>query len=272
MLSIFKVSLIYIGIMFLILVFLTPFLWMGVTAFKPEGEIFSKTFMPSYFTISNFYRLFSLVPFFRYYINSLIITVPLLTMSLFFSSMAGFAFAGYDFPLKSFLFTLSLSTIMIPFYVLLIPRFILIVHLKLVDSYLALILPGLISPMGVFFVRQYIIQSVPLELLDSARIDGCSEFKIFWQIILPLIKPALSALAIFTFIGAWNDFLWPFIVIKTQWKFTLPLGLQNLYGTYGLEYGPVMAGTFLVVVPIIILYVLLQKEFIRGLTLGAIKG
>lgn len=264
--------LICIGIISLVFIFLTPFLWMGITAFKPEGEIFSKSFIPSYFTTANFSRLFSLVPFFRYYVNSFIVAIPLLSMNLFFSSMAGFAFAGYDFPLKSFFFILSLSTVMIPFYVLLIPRFILIVQLRLTDSYLALILPALISPMGVFFVRQYIIQSVPLELLDSARIDGCSEFRIFWQIILPLVKPALSALAIFTFMGAWNDFLWPFIVIKTQWKFTLPLGLQNLYGTYGLEYGPVMAGTFLAVVPILILYIFLQREFIHGLTLGAIKG
>lgn len=264
--------LLYTGLLILVFVFLAPFLWMGITAFKPEGEIFSKAFIPSHFTFSNFYKLFSLVPYFKYYINSIIVTIPLLVMSMFFSSMAGFAFAGYNFPLKSFFFVLILSTTMIPFYVLLIPRFILTVQLNLVDTYLAIILPAIISPIGVFFVRQYITQSVPLELLDSARIDGCSEFRIFCQIILPLIKPALSALAIFTFMGAWNDFLWPFIVIKTQGKFTLPLGLQNLYGTYGLEYGPVMAGAFLAVIPILILYILLQREFIQGLTLGAIKG
>jgi len=254
------------------LIFLIPFIWMVITAFKPEAEIFSRSFLPSQSTGENFQRLLEIIPFFRCYLNSIVVGVSQVSLGLLFSSLAGYAFAKYDFPLKSAIFIALMATMMIPFYVRLVPLFILMVWFGWVDHYAGLIVPGVVSVFGMFFMRQYIAGNVPLELLDSGRIDGCSEFGLYYRLVLPLIKPAIGAITIFLFMGSWNNFLWPLIIIKSETKFTLPLGLANLSTTYGLEYGPVMAGAFLAVVPVVTIFLIMQKQFVRGITLGALKG
>lgn len=254
------------------LIFLIPFIWMVITAFKPEAEIFSRSFLPSQSTGENFRRLLEIIPFFRCYLNSIVVGVSQVSLGLLFSSLAGYAFAKYDFPLKSAIFIALMATMMIPFYVRLVPLFILMVWFGWVDHYAGLIVPGVVSVFSMFFMRQYIAGNVPLELLDSGRIDGCSEFGLYYRLVLPLIKPAIGAITIFLFMGSWNNFLWPLIIIKSETKFTLPLGLANLSTTYGLEYGPVMAGAFLAVVPVVAIFLIMQKQFVRGITLGALKG
>ncbi|MGQ9630977.1 MAG: carbohydrate ABC transporter permease [bacterium] len=252
--------------------FLGPFLWMVITTFKPQPEIFSRSIIPSRFTLENITNMLSMMSFFRNFMNSVIVGGISTSLNLFFCSLAGFAFAKYDFPLKSVLFVILLSTLMIPFHVILVPLFMMMVKFGWVDNYLAMIVPFSASAFGIFFVRQYTIDGVPTELLDAARIDGCSEFGLYYRIVLPLVKPALGVLTIFIFMGSWNNFLWPLIVLKTESKYTLPLGLASLLNAYELEYGPVMAGGFLAAIPVIAVFLVMQKQFIRGLTLGAVKG
>jgi ABC-type glycerol-3-phosphate transport system permease component len=213
------------------------------------------------------------VHFIRWYLNSAMITVSYMVLSLFFSSMGGFGFAKYDFRFRGPLFAILLGSMMIPFYVILIPLFVMMVRIQWVDTYQALVIPFSAGAFGIFLMRQYMV-TLPTELMDAARIDGASEFRIFLQIFLPLSRPALATLAILNFMGSWNSFLWPLIILRSPEKFTLPLGMANLLGTWMGErlWGPVMAGAFLTALPILILFVLMQKQLIAGMTLGAIRG
>jgi len=252
---------------------IVPFAWTVSASFKTVGEIFNypPEFLPDKFYIENYIRLFTDIPFVRWYGNSLMISVTATTLSIFFSSLAGFGFAKYIFPLRSILFYILISSLIIPFQVILIPLFVLMIKLRWMDNYLAMIIPFMAPAFGIFLMRQYIV-SIPNELIDAARIDGSSEFGIYYRIILPLARPALGALTIFQFMGSWNNFLWPLIVLKSPQKYTLPIGLSNLLSLYQREYGMVMAASFLVALPMIILFLNMQKQFIAGLTLGSVKA
>jgi len=253
---------------------LIPFVWTISSSFKQITDIFN--FPPSLWpiapTLSNYADLFTQVPFARWYVNSIVVATISTALAVFFSALAGFGFAKYDFPLRSLLFKILIGTLIIPFQLVLIPLFIIMSKIGWMDSYAALIVPFMAPAFGIFLMRQFMVGSVPTELLDAARIDGSSEGGLFFRIAVPLARPAIGALSIFSFLGSWNSFLWPLIILRSSSKFTLPIGLANMLGLYNQQYGMIMAGAFLVALPMIILFVLMQRQFIAGLTIGAVKG
>jgi len=254
------------------LMVLAPLFWVVSAAFKPSGEIFSypPTFLPQAPTLDNFSRLFTEMPIFRYLINSTFIATSHTLLTLFFATLGGFAFAKYRFKGRNLLFAILLGSMMIPFHIILVPLFELLYRIGWLDTYQGVVIPFASGAFGIFLMRQFII-SIPSDLIDAARIDGSSEFGIYWRVILPTIKPAMGALTIFAFMAAWNEFLWPIIVLRDTAKYTLPLGLASLVGVYREEYGMLMAGTLLSIVPIITLFLAMQREFVQGITLGAVK-
>jgi len=254
-----------------------PFLWTISASFKNTTEMFRypPTLIPPVFRISNYIDLFALerVHFARWYLNSTLVAVCSVVLSLFFSSLGGFGFAKYDFRFRKPLFAILLGSMMVPFYTILIPLFVMMVRIQWVDTYRGLILPFSAGAFGVFLMRQYMV-TLPDELMDAARIDGASEFRIYYQIFLPLSKPALGTLTVLGFMGSWNSFTWPLIILRSPEKFTIPLGMANILGTWMGErlWGPVMAGSVLSILPILILFVLMQRQFIAGMTAGAVRG
>jgi len=255
-------------------VMVTPFLWTISSSFKDITDIFN--FPPSLWprtpTLANYADLFGKNPFVRWYANSIGVSVVSTALAVFFSALAGFGFAKYDFPLRDSLFKLLIGTLIVPFQLVLVPLFIIMSKIGWLDSYLALIVPFMAPAFGIFLMRQFMVGSVPNELLDAGRIDGSSEFGLFFRIVLPLARPAIGALSIFTFLGSWNSFLWPLIILRSSAKFTLPIGLANMLSLYQDQYGMVMAGAFFVALPMILLFVAMQRQFIAGLTVGAVKG
>jgi len=273
---------------------LLPQLWMVACSFKPGSEIFSPPrsvvearrrdpnahpglirvtadlLTPREPTTSNYRRLFTEVPFGQFFVNSLFVATGSTLLTLFFCTLGGYAFAKYQFPGKGPLFAILLGSMMIPFQVLLVPLFALIGALNWFDTYAAIMVPFSASAFGVFLLRQYTL-TVPDQLLDAARIDGCTEFGIYWNVVLPVVRPAVGALAIFTFMNDWNNYLWPLIVLRSNETYTLPLGLAGLVGVYSQEYGMLMAGSLLSTLPIILLFLWMQREFVSGITLGAVK-
>ena len=231
---------------------------------------------PAYLSIvwnkltANYRNLWEAVPFNRYFINSVFIATASTLLTLFFCSLGGYAFAKYQFRGKTILFGILLASMMVPFQVLLVPLFGLMSDIGWLNSYKAIIIPFSVGAFGVFLMRQFIV-TIPSELLDAARIDGCSEFGIYYRIVLPIIKPALGALTIYSFLSSWNGYLWPLIVLRDEAKYTLPIGLANLIGIYRQDYGMLMAGTLLSLLPIVILFLAMQREFVQGITLGSVK-
>ena len=231
---------------------------------------------PSYLSIvwdkftSNYRNLWKTVPYNRYFINSVFIATASTLLTLFFCSLGGYAFAKYQFRGQKILFGILLASMMVPFQVLLVPLFGLMYDVGWLNSYKAIIIPFSVGAFGVFLMRQFIV-TIPSELIDAARIDGCSEFGIYYRIVLPIIKPALGALTIYSFLGSWNGYLWPLIILRDEAKYTLPIGLANLVGIYRQDYGMLMAGTLLSLMPIVILFLAMQREFVQGITLGSVK-
>lgn len=267
-----KISL-YLFVISATLITLMPFAWMVSTSFKFEADILTKTpeLIPKRFTLEHYRRLFEQVNFMRHFVNSLIVTLGVTVFSLVINAMAAFAFAKLHFPKKERLFALLLMTMMIPMQVTLIPSFIILKYMGLLNSYAGLIIPAGASVYGIFLLRQFMM-SIPNSLLEAARIDGCSEWTIFWRIILPLCRPVLATLTIFTFIAAWNDFLSPLIILLDESKYTLPVALATLNGQYGTEWGLLMVGSVVVVVPVVIVFLLVQRHYIKGLMVGGVKG
>ena len=219
---------------------------------------------------SNYRNLWKTVPYGRYFINSVFIATASTLLTLFFCSLGGYAFAKYRFRGQKVLFGILLASMMVPFQVLLVPLFGLMYDIGWLNSYKAIVIPFSVGAFGVFLMRQFIV-TIPSELLDAARIDGCSEFGIYYRIVLPIIKPALGALTIYSFLGSWNGYLWPLIILRDEEKYTLPIGLANLVGIYRQDYGMLMAGTLLSLMPIVILFLAMQREFVQGITLGSVK-
>ena len=235
-----------------------------------------KIHQPAYLSIvwdkftSNYRNLWKTVPYNRYFINSVFIATASTLLTLFFCSLGGYAFAKYQFRGQKILFGILLASMMVPFQVLLVPLFGLMYDMGWLNSYKAIIIPFSVGAFGVFLMRQFIV-TIPSELIDAARIDGCSEFGIYYRIVLPIIKPALGALTIYSFLGSWNGYLWPLIILRDEAKYTLPIGLANLVGIYRQDYGMLMAGTLLSLMPIVILFLAMQREFVQGITLGSVK-
>jgi ABC-type glycerol-3-phosphate transport system permease component len=231
---------------------------------------------PAYLSIvwdkltSNYRNLWKTVPYNRYFVNSVFIATASTLLTLFFCSLGGYAFAKYKFRGQKILFGILLASMMVPFQVLLVPLFGLMYDIGWLNSYKAIVIPFSVGAFGVFLMRQFIV-TIPSELLDAARIDGCSEFGIYYRIVLPIIKPALGALTIYSFLGSWNGYLWPLIILRDEAKYRLPIGLANLVGIYRQDYGMLMAGTLLSLMPIVILFLAMQREFVQGITLGGVK-
>lgn len=250
-----------------------PFVWMGIASLMTAGEIQMRppVWLPAQPQFSNYSELAQSIPIGRMYFNSLFTAGIIVSGVLLSSSLAGFAFAKYRFPGRETLFYLILATMMIPFFVTLIPVFFIVRQLGWIDSYQGLVAPGLTSAYGIFLMRQFMV-TVPDELLDAARIDGASEPMIFWRIVVPLVKPALATLGTFTFIGAWNNFLWPLLVLNSRELFTLPLGINSLRSLYADNTNLLMAGTAVAVLPMLLLFIFLQRYFIQGIALTGLKG
>ncbi len=250
---------------------LTPMLWLLAATTKGPDDLFHYTFFAPRFSWFNFQDLFTTIPFLRHMMNSIFIASTVVCVQLFFSSLAGFALAKYEFKGKKVVMVLMLATMMIPNQVIMAPLYELIYRMGLVDTYLGLIIPGAVSVFGIFLFRQSILQ-VPNELLDAGRIDGCSELRLYWDIVMPVSRPMVGAFCLISFMGNWNSFLWPQIILHHSDRFTLPIALNQMVGLYSQQYGTLMAGTFLSVLPVVVLFLLLQKEFVAGLTAGAVKG
>lgn len=270
----FYAGLIVVNLVLLVMVAFTiiPFLYMIFSAFKPNAEIFGTplTFWPAHPTFTNMASLIAKFPFLRWALNTVIVAGLATVGSVLLSSLAGFGFAKYNFRFKNTLFIIMLCTVLIPGQVLLVPQFEVIRFLHWFNTYEALIVPGLVGAFGIFLMRQYTL-SVPNELLDAARVDGAEEFEIWWRIVLPLVRPGLAVLAILSFTGAWNSFLWPLIVTTDTSMFTINLGISSLVGPYDYQYGILLSGAVLSSLPIIILFFFFQRQFIAGLTQGGLK-
>lgn len=252
---------------------LAPLLWMLSTSLKEPGDIFiyPPQWIPDPVVWQNYVETVSVMPFGRFYFNSTFQAAAVTVLQLLTSSLAAFAFARLRFRGRELLFLLYLGTMMIPFPVTMIPNFIIVRVLGWIDTYQALILPPAFSAFSTFLLRQYFM-SLPIELDDAARVDGASSFRIWWQILLPLAGPAIATLAIFTFLGQWNNFLWPLIVTNSEHMRTLPVGLAAFQGQYRVEWHLLMAGSVIALVPILVIYIIGQKWFVRGITLTGMGG
>ena len=253
--------------------FLFPFMWMVSTSLKTDQDVFTwpPRLVPQPVRFQNYVDAWNSAPYARFFFNSAFIALAVTLANLFFSSLAGYAFAKYQFPGKHWIFIALLCTMMIPFQVTMIPVFVILSKLHWVDTYWGLIIPFTAGAFGIFLMRQF-LTTIPDDLIDAARIDGCSEFRTFLTIVLPLSKPALSALGIFVFMASWNGFIWPFIIVKSTEMKTLPLAVADLAeGLYVMSLPLMMAGACLVVLPAIVVFFLFQKNFVEGITLTGIK-
>ncbi len=250
-----------------------PFIWMISTALKTNLEVFTfpPTFIPEVPQWNNFVDIFDIVPYGRWFFNSIFITLVQTILYLFVASLAAFVFARLHFPGRDTIFLLYLATLMIPNEVTLIPKFILMKELHLIDTYAAVILPGVFNAYGVFLLRQFFL-TLPESLEEAAILDGASYFRIYWSIILPLSGPALATLAIFAFMGAWNDFLWPLIVINTDIMKPLSVGLASFHGLYETNWPYLMAASTLALIPIVVVFVFAPKYFVEGIAITGVKG
>ena len=248
-----------------------PFVWMIATSLKLPQDIYSLSVLPPSPTLGNYRHVLDATPFPRWFVNSLGIALVTTISVLFFDSLVGYVLAKFDFPGRQAIFILILSTLMVPTEMLVIPWFMLSNRMNWTDTYWGIMFPGVISAFGIFLMRQF-FQSVPNDLLDAARIDGLSEFGIFWKIALPLVKPALAALAIFTFLGNWNAYLWPLIVIRSEEMQTLPVGVSLFSSEAGSQYHYIMAAASLATIPVLIVFAIFQRQIIRGIAMTGLKG
>lgn len=250
-----------------------PFIWMLLTSFKTVGEAMQipPTFFPKQFLVDAYSQIVTALPFAQVYLNTIISTVVTTLVQVIFCAMAAYAFARIDFPFKNVIFILILSVLMVPGQIFLIPQYLIIQKVGLLDTIPALFLPNLFSAFGTFLLRQFFM-SLPKELEEAALLDGCNRYQIFGKIMLPLVKPGIVSLVIFTAKFAWNDFMWPLIVNTSPKMMTLGPALSTLQGQYTTKYPMQMAGAVMAVIPIILLFFVFQKQFIEGVAQSGIKG
>lgn len=253
---------------------LLPLVWMLSASMMPLAEVIKVPpvwFAPEKYSFSNYVDIWTEGGFSLFFFNSLFVAIIVTGAQLLTSSMAGFAFARYDFPGRTLIFWIILSTLMIPFQVIMIPLFIVMARMGLVNTYWGIIIPSVVTPFGIFLMRQFML-GVPKALLEAARIDGASEPYIFARIMLPLCKPALATLAIFAFLGSWDNYLWPLIVINSQKLWTLPIGMSRFAEQYMTQSHWQMAGASIMFLPVLIVFLLMQRSFIEGVALSGLKG
>ena len=251
-----------------------PFLWVLLTSLKgPHDAVYAvpPQFIPHDPTLANYVRVWNLLPMANFFLNSIIVAVFTVGLNLLFTSLAAYPFAKMNFPGRDLIFYLLLATFIVPPQLTYIPSFVLAVNVfHYYDTLFALIFPSLATVFNIFLLRQA-FKTVPNDLLDAARMDGASELRIWWDIVMPVIRPSLATAAIFTFVNSWNDFFWPSLMLHTRQNMTLPVGLVALQGAFASDLRGVAAGVVMTVIPILILFVTLQRQFVRGLT-GAVKG
>lgn len=276
----------YIGAIFISLITVYPFLWMVATSFKPEMEIYSKSLalFSKNFSFQNYKKAFDVIPFGRYFLNSFYLAGMGVLTNVFLGALAGYSFAKLKFRGRKVTFRLLLSSMMIPGVITMIPQFLVLKNFPLVggnnifgqggqgliNHYAAIILPGAVGAYAVFFMKQF-FETLPDELAEAARVDGCSEFRIFWNIYLPLILPAAVTLGIMTFQSGWNSFMWPMIVLNSRDMMTIQVGLSTFQYQYNTQYGPLMAGTVISVLPTLLLFLFAQKYYIQGIAFSGSK-
>lgn len=262
----------YLLLILISITFIAPVYWVFVSSVKPKEIQYSHlSLIPQKITFSNYVQLFKKTDFLIWFINSLIVSIIGTLLGLFFCTLGGFGFAKYKFRFRNVLFLILIASMMLPVQVTMIPLFIIFYRLRIINSYISLILPHAINAFGIFLMRQY-LKSVPDDILDAARIDGCSEFKIYWKIILPIIRPAIGALGILLFLESWNDYVYPLIFISNSKLFTLQIGIAGFFAkTWNQGLGLITSATIISILPILVVFLLLQKEFISGLTLGSVK-
>jgi multiple sugar transport system permease protein len=294
-----RMTLLYLVLVPGAIIFVAPFAWLVSSSFKNIGDIFAwpPQWIPAHPTLDN-YKLFLGVGSIaadqpgrstqfvgRWFINSFFVASSITILQLFFNSLAAYAFAKRRFPGRDVIFVMFLATMMIPGQVTLIPTYIVLKHVPLfggndffgngghgwLDSYYGLILPGAVSAFGVFLIRQYMM-TIPDELLDAARIDGASEFSIYWRVVIPLARPVLAATGIFTFIYAWEDFFWPLIIISSPDHYTAPLGLALFVVKNRTSWDVLMAGSVIATLPMVVVFMIFQRRFIQGISMSGLKG
>ncbi len=254
-----------------------PFFWMVTTSLKQSGDVFMQNahwwaeWIPCSFVWENYLKVPEVVPFFKFYLNSFFVTFCVTLGQVITSSMAAYAFARLRFPGRDKIFFAYLSTMMLPGAVTMIPVFILLRYLGWVDTYKAVIVPGIFTAYGTFMLRQFFM-TLPRDLEDAAKIDGCSLVGIFWKIILPLSKPALATLTTFTFMGTWMSFMWPLTVLNSHEKFTLPVGLAYFQSLHTTNWTLLMAASVMTILPILIVFIINQRFFVEGIKLTGLKG
>jgi multiple sugar transport system permease protein len=265
----------YLLMVFIAALIILPLVWMLSTSFKPKSEWFTRSieWVPKTFTLENYQKLFSnpATPIGNWFFNSVMVAVISTVLVLAIDSLAAYAYARMEFPGRNFLFGLMLLTIFLPGMMFLVPNFLTIANLGLLNNFAGVILPGLAGVFGVFFLRQF-FESIPKELEEAASIDGANRFQTFYMIVLPLAKPALATLGILTFLASWNDFLWPLLILRNAQLQTLPPGLRTLQGAYSSEYGLMLAGAVIVAVPVLIIYIALQRYIVQSVAATGLKG
>lgn len=277
----------YAAVIIISLIMIMPFYWTIITSLRPNSEMFAQPirWIPSHITLKHYIEAFSTVPFGRYFFNSAILAVGGVLTNLFFGSLGGYAFAKLNFKGKKILFIALLSSMMIPGIVTMVPSFLVLKNFPLIggnnifgqggngfiNTYWAILLPGAAGAFAVFFMKQFFL-TLPEELADAARIDGCSEFKIFWRIYLPLTKPALATLGVMTFQAGWNSFMWPLIVLNSQDMMTVQVGLASFTYSHSANYGPLMAGTVIATLPMLLIFIYAQKYFVQGIAFTGTKN
>lgn len=269
-----KTVIIYIILGIIAVLMLFPLVWLVSTAFKSPSENifqFPPQFIPSQPTFQNFIKVWQTNPFGRYLFNSSFVALLTVSLNLLFCSLAAYPLARLNFKGKDGIFTAIIATIMIPFQIVMIPLYILTVQLGLRNSYLGIIFPSIASAFGIFLLRQA-FQSVPKELEEAARIDGCSELGIWWNVMIPAVKPALITLAIFVFIGSWSDFLWPLLILDQPDYYTMPLGVATLAGTFSLDWRLIAAGSVISIAPVLLLFLILQRYIVPTDAGSGVKG
>lgn len=267
-------SLVLNGGLFLIAAMtVVPVFWMVSASVMAPGEASTVPlrFIPVRLTFEHYLALVDRLHMGRYFLNSFIIASAVTLISLLFNSMAGYAFAKFRFPGKDRLFRLLLSGMVVPAQVTMLPLFLMLKTFGLVNTYAGAIVPGLASIFGIFLIRQF-AGSIPDSLIEAARIDGASDFKIYRSVVLPLCRPILSTLALFTFMGTWNDFMWPLIIMTDDARYTLPVAIANLKGEHLLDLELMMAGSVVTILPVLILFLAFQRHYIRGIMVGGVKG
>lgn len=263
----------YLILSFFAIVMIFPFLWMLSSSFKDVSQIFKMKFFPSAPTLDNYkYILFSEGSKFpQWFLNSAIVAISTTASVLFFDSLLGYTLSKFRFPGKKVIFLLIVSTLMIPTEMLVIPWYSIIRAMKWGNTYWAIMFPGMISAFGIYLMRQF-MSTIPDDLIDAARVDGMSELRIFFSVVLPLVTPALATLAIFNFIGNWNAFLWPLIAASKPRMFTLPVGLANFSGEAGSDWHYIMTGAAVAMAPLVLIFLVFQKQIVKGIAMTGLKG